>query len=72
MTLALEQYSKLARAKRDIVSEVVRDVEMIVASRPDNLEAHELLADYYAKGGQLQEAVDRYRWILRRLETQAE
>jgi len=72
MKLALEQYSKLSRAKRDIVSEVVRDVEMIVASRPDNLEAHELLADYYAKGGQLQEAVDRYRWILRRLETQAE
>lgn len=72
MKLALEQYDKLLRGKSKIVSEAVDDVEMIVASRPDNLEAHELLADLYTKNGQLQEAVDRYRWVLRRLESETE
>ncbi len=72
MKLALEHYDKLLRSKSKILSEAVDDVETIVASRPDNLEAHELLADLYTKNGQLQEAVDRYRWILRRLERETE
>ncbi len=72
MKLALEQYDKLLRSKSKILSEAVDDVETIVASRPDNLEAHELLADLYTKNGQLQEAVDRYRWILRRLESETD
>jgi tetratricopeptide (TPR) repeat protein len=72
MKLALEQYGKLLRSKSTILSEAVDDVETIVASRPDNLEAHELLADLYTKNGQLQEAVDRYRWILRRLDSETE
>ncbi len=66
--LALEQYSVLVRAKSKLLSEVVGDMESTVASRPDNLEAHELLADMYVKNGQLQKAIDRYRWILQRLE----
>jgi hypothetical protein len=68
----LEQYAKLLRSKPHILSEAIDDVATIVASRPDNLEAHELLADLYAKSGQLQEAVDRYRWLLRRLEAETE
>nr|MBC7244033.1 tetratricopeptide repeat protein [Chloroflexota bacterium] len=66
--LALEQYNLLLQGKSKILPELIRDVETIVASRPDNLEAHELLADLYVKDGQLQKALDRYRWILRRLE----
>jgi tetratricopeptide (TPR) repeat protein len=72
MKLALEQYGRLMRSKRSVLSEALQDVESIVASRPENLDAHELLADLYAKNGQLQEAVDRYRWILRRLEAETE
>jgi hypothetical protein len=72
MKLALEQYAKLLPSKSHILSEAIHDVETIVASRPDNLEAHELLADLHAKNGQLQEAVDRYRWILHRLEAETE
>jgi tetratricopeptide (TPR) repeat protein len=68
MTPALEQYSILKRAKSELLSEVISDMETVVASRPDNLEAHELLADLYVKDTQLQKAVDRYRWILRRLD----
>ena len=66
--LALEQYRALLRAKPQFLSQVISDMESIVASRPDNLEAHELLADLYVKTGQLQKALDRYRWILQRIE----
>jgi tetratricopeptide (TPR) repeat protein len=65
---ALEQYGILKRTKADLLVQVVKDMESIVASRPDNLHAHELLADLYVKNGQLQQAVERYRWVLLRLE----
>jgi tetratricopeptide (TPR) repeat protein len=64
--LALEQYGLLLHAKSEILPEVISDMEMLVASRPDYMEAHELLADLYMRAGRLQEAVDRYRWILKR------
>jgi len=67
MKLAIEQYGMLVRAKRKLLPEVIADVEGIVASRPDNLDAHELLADLYGKYGQLQKALERYRWVLERL-----
>jgi tetratricopeptide (TPR) repeat protein len=65
--LALEQYGALARAKSQLLAEAIADMEGILASRPDNLDAHELLADLYVKNGQLQRAVDRLRWIEKRL-----
>ena len=65
--LALQEYSTLARGKTKRTAEVVADMEGLVASRPDNLEAHELLADVYAKNGQLQLAMQRYRWVLERM-----
>jgi thioredoxin-like negative regulator of GroEL len=68
---ALEQYTILKRSKADLLAQVVRDMEQIVASRPDSLQAHELLADLYVKNGQLQQAVERYRWVLHRLEEKA-
>jgi tetratricopeptide (TPR) repeat protein len=67
MKLALEQYAMLVRAKQKLLPDLIADVEGIVASRPDNLEAHELLADLYGKNGQLQKALERYRWVLQRL-----
>jgi tetratricopeptide (TPR) repeat protein len=68
MKLALEQYAKLVRAKQKLLPDIIADVEGIVASRPDNLEAHELLADLYGRNGQLQKALERYRWVLERLQ----
>jgi tetratricopeptide (TPR) repeat protein len=65
--LALQEYDTLAHSKTKKVAEVVADMEGLVASRPDNLEAHELLADAYAKNGQLQKALERYRWVLERM-----
>jgi tetratricopeptide (TPR) repeat protein len=66
--LALEQYGILKRAKSNLLAEVIHDMETVVASRPDSLESHELLADLYVKDGRLQQAVDRYRWVLQRLD----
>jgi tetratricopeptide (TPR) repeat protein len=68
MKLALEQYGVLLRGKPKLLAQLVEDMESLVASRPDNLEAHELLADMYGRSGQLQKAAERYRWILQRLE----
>jgi tetratricopeptide (TPR) repeat protein len=67
MKSALEQYAKLVRAKQKLLPDIIADVEGIVASRPDNFEGHELLADLYGKNGQLQKALERYRWVLERL-----
>ncbi len=72
MGQALQHYGKLTHSKSKIVADAIADVETIVASRPDNLAAHELLADLYAKNGQLQAAVDRYRWILQQAPPEAE
>ncbi len=66
--LALEQYRALARAKTDTLVDAIEDMESIVASRPGNLAAHELLADLYNKNGQLQKALERYRWLLQQVE----
>jgi len=65
---ALEQYRALAKAKSETIAEAIEDMESIVASRPGNLAAHELLADLYAKNGQLQKAMERYRWLVQQLE----
>lgn len=69
---ALDQYSVLTRAKPEVLSEAIVDMESIVASRPGNLAAHELLADLYAKNGQLQKALERYRWLLQQFEQKSE
>jgi thioredoxin-like negative regulator of GroEL len=65
--LALQEYDTLVHSKTKRTAEVVADMEGLVASRPDNLEAHELLADAYTKNGQLQQALQRYRWVLERM-----
>ena len=66
--LALEQYRALAKAKSETLAEAIEDMESIVASRPGNLAAHELLADLYTKNGQLQNAMERYRWLRQQVE----
>ena len=68
MRMALEQYAGLVHAKQKLLPEIIADVEGIVASRPDNLDAHELLADLYARNGQLPKALERYRWVMERLQ----
>ncbi len=69
--LALQEYDILAHSKTKRTAEIVADMEGLVASRPDNLEAHELLADVYTKNGQLQLALQRYRWVLERMRQQS-
>lgn len=47
--------------------EVVTDLEAAAGSAPDHLPTHELLADAYMKHGDLQKALDKYRWLRMKL-----
>jgi len=46
-----------------MVEEVKGDLESAAESAPDHLATHELLADAYMKTGELQKALDKYRWL---------
>jgi tetratricopeptide (TPR) repeat protein len=46
-----------------MIHEVTSDLESTVDSSPDHLRTQELLADAYVRAGQLQKALDKYRWL---------
>ncbi len=46
-----------------MIHEVTSDLESTVESSPDHLRTQELLADAYVRAGQLQKALDKYRWL---------
>jgi tetratricopeptide (TPR) repeat protein len=46
-----------------MIHEVASDLEATAESAPDHLHTHELLADAYMRSGQLQKALDKYRWL---------
>jgi tetratricopeptide (TPR) repeat protein len=46
-----------------MVEEVKDDLESTAQSAPDHLPTHELLADAYMRTGELQKALDKYRWL---------
>jgi tetratricopeptide (TPR) repeat protein len=50
-----------------MIQEVIADLEATAESTPDHLPTHELLADAYMRSGQLQKALDKYRWLRVRL-----
>jgi tetratricopeptide (TPR) repeat protein len=59
---ATEQY-ELMLSFGSMVEEVKGDLESAAESAPDHLRTHELLADAYMKTGELQKALDKYRWL---------
>jgi len=46
-----------------MIHDVTSDLETAVESTPDHLRTQELLADAYMRSGQLQKALDKYRWL---------
>ncbi|HUS70897.1 MAG TPA: tetratricopeptide repeat protein [Anaerolineae bacterium] len=46
-----------------MVEKVKDDLESTADSAPDHLPTHELLADAYMRTGELQKALDKYRWL---------
>jgi tetratricopeptide (TPR) repeat protein len=50
-----------------MIQEVIADLETTAESTPDHLPTHELLADAYMRSGELQKALDKYRWLRVRL-----
>ena len=59
---AVEQYQNMLSFGA-MVGEVKADLETVVESAPDHLPTHELLADVYMKTGDLQRALEKYRWL---------
>jgi tetratricopeptide (TPR) repeat protein len=59
---AAEQYEVLL-SYGSMVEEVKEDLKATAESAPDHLPTHELLADAYMRSGDLQKALDKYRWL---------
>ena len=59
---AAEQYEVML-SYGSMVEEVKDDLEATAESAPDHLPTHELLADAYMRAGDLQKALDKYRWL---------
>jgi tetratricopeptide (TPR) repeat protein len=59
---AAEQYEVLL-SYGSMVEEVKDDLKAAAENAPDHLPTHELLADVYMKTGDLQKALDKYRWL---------
>jgi tetratricopeptide (TPR) repeat protein len=59
---AMEHY-ELMLSFGSMVEEVRDDLESTAESAPDHLPTHELLADAYMRTGELQKALDKYRWL---------
>jgi tetratricopeptide (TPR) repeat protein len=59
---AAEHY-ELMLSFGSMLEEVKGDLESTVESAPDHLATHELLADAYMRTGELQKALDKYRWL---------
>jgi tetratricopeptide (TPR) repeat protein len=59
---AAEQYEVLL-SYGSMVEEVKDDLKAAAESAPDHLPTHELLADAYMRSGDLQKALEKYRWL---------
>ena len=64
---ASEQYETLARSAPDVLDDVIADLEAITTEQPDLLALQQVLGDAYMEAGQLQDALDKYNWLLTRM-----
>lgn len=65
---ALTEYRSVAYPTSGQMDAVIADLEALAEAQPENLEVKELLADVYARAGQLQRALDLYRWLQARVD----
>jgi tetratricopeptide (TPR) repeat protein len=57
------QHYELMLSFGSMVEDVKDDLESAAENAPDHLPTHELLADAYMRTGELQKALDKYRWL---------
>lgn len=65
---ALVEYRSVAYPTSGQMDAVIADLEALSEAYPEDLEVKELLADVYARAGQLQRALDIYRWLQARVD----
>ena len=61
---AAEQYETLARGAPEALDDVIADLEAIIAEQPELLGLQQVLGDAYMEAGRLQDALDKYNWLL--------
>ncbi len=66
---ALTHYRTIIHSEPTLVGEVIEDLEAAAQEAPEHLPSQQLLGDAYMKGGRLQEALEKYRWLRERLKT---
>jgi len=64
---ALTHYRTIIHSEPTLVGEVIEDLEAAAQETPEHLPTQQLLGDAYMKGGRLQEALEKYRWLRQRL-----
>ncbi len=63
---ALTEYDYLVQHAPRLVNDVIEDLELLTAREAAPLEAHRILADAYARADRLNEALQRYQFVLER------
>jgi len=48
---------------------VIEDLEAAAQEAPEHLPTQQLLGDAYMKGGRLEKALEKYRWLRERLKS---
>jgi len=64
---ALTHYRTIIHSEATLIGEVIEDLEAAAQEAPEHLPTQQLLGDAYMKGGRLQEALEKYRWLRERL-----
>ncbi len=64
---ALTHYRAIIHSEATLIGEVIEDLEAAAQEAPHHLPTQQLLGDAYMKGGRLQEALEKYRWLREKL-----
>lgn len=64
---AVTEYDFVINKAPRLVDEVILDLEALIANGNAPLDAHRLLGDAYARAGRLNDALERYRFVYKRV-----
>lgn len=64
---ALTHYRTIIHSEATLIGEVIEDLEAAGQEAPEHLPTQQLLGDAYIKSGQIDEALEKYRWLREKL-----
>lgn len=66
---ALTHYRIIIHSETTLMGEAIEDLEAAAQEAPHHFPTQQLLGDAYIKGGRLEEALEKYRWLRERLKS---